>query len=131
MASYIFFRTDRIGDLLISSILFKAIKRSDFYSHITVVTSNKNYKFAKSLSFIDEVKLYPTSCFKKFFFFVELMMTNYDLSCVLDGKKRSIFLPRLRGGHFGTPPQTLLALTTKSQEKPDFSARFSRFSLLT
>ena len=39
MNKYIFFRTDRIGDFLLSAVLIKAIKRNDTYSHITVVGS--------------------------------------------------------------------------------------------
>ena len=43
----IFFRTDRIGDFLLSAVLIKSIKRSDKDSYITVIASNKN--FFKSL----------------------------------------------------------------------------------
>jgi len=45
---YIFFRTDRIGDFLLSAVLIKSIKRSDKDSYITVIASNKN--FFKSLT---------------------------------------------------------------------------------
>ena len=38
---YIFFRTDRIGDFLLSAVLIKSIKRSDKDSYITVIASNK------------------------------------------------------------------------------------------
>jgi len=44
----IFFRTDRIGDFLLSAVLIKSIKRSDKDSYITVIASNKN--FFKSLT---------------------------------------------------------------------------------
>ena len=59
MNNYLFFRTDRIGDFLISAILIKSIKRNDLKSNIIVVSSKKNYAYIKSLDFIDEVFLYP------------------------------------------------------------------------
>ena len=58
---YIFFRTDRIGDFLLSSILIKSIKRSDKNSFITVVASEKNYAYINKFNFIDEVILFPNS----------------------------------------------------------------------
>ncbi len=41
MNKYIFFRTDRIGDFLLSAVLIKSIKRNDPSCHITVVSSKK------------------------------------------------------------------------------------------
>ncbi len=70
MNNYLFFRTDRIGDFLMSAVLIKSIKKNDKDSHITVVTSNKNFFYIKSLNFIDEVFLYPENFFKKIFFFL-------------------------------------------------------------
>ena len=70
MNNYLFFRTDRIGDFLVSAILIKSIKRNDKNSHITVVASNKNYFYVKTLDFSDEVFLYPENFIKKIFFFL-------------------------------------------------------------
>ena len=69
MNKYIFFRTDRIGDFLLSSILLKSIKRNDKRSHITVVASEKNYDYIKNISFVDKTILYPNSIINKIFFF--------------------------------------------------------------
>ena len=91
MNNYLFFRTDRIGDFLVSAILLKAIKRNDKKAHISVVASNKNYFFIKTLDFIDEVFLYPNNFFKKIFFFFNLRKKKYEIICALDGKKRSIY----------------------------------------
>ena len=91
MNNYLFFRTDRIGDFLVSAILLKAIKRNDKKAHISVVASSKNYFFIKTLDFIDEVFLYPNNFFKKIFFFFNLRKKKYELICALDGKKRSIY----------------------------------------
>ena len=48
MAKYLIFRTDRIGDFLLSCILIKSIKRNDSNSHITVLASDKNYNYINS-----------------------------------------------------------------------------------
>ena len=72
MNNYLFFRTDRIGDFLVSAILLKAIKRNDKKAHISVVASSKNYFFINTLDFIDEVFLYPDNFLKKIFFFIKL-----------------------------------------------------------
>ena len=39
--NYLFFRTDRIGDFLVSAILMKSIKRNDQNSYLTVVLREK------------------------------------------------------------------------------------------
>ena len=47
MNKYLIFRTDRIGDFLISLVLIKSIKEQDVNCHITVVTSDKNFELIK------------------------------------------------------------------------------------
>jgi len=69
MNNYLFFRTDRIGDFLVSAILLKSIKRNDAKSWISIIASKKNYFYIKKMKFIDEVYLYPDSLIKKIFFF--------------------------------------------------------------
>lgn len=91
MKTYLFFRTDRIGDFLISSILLKSIKRNDPSSNITVVASKKNFLYIKSLSFVDNVMLYPSNPLKKLFFILSFIKMNFSVVGVLDGKKRSIY----------------------------------------
>lgn len=91
MSNYLFFRTDRIGDFLVSAILMKSIKRNDINSHLTVIASEKNYFYIKTLNFIDEVYLYPENFFKKIFFFLNINKKKYKAIFALDGKKRSIY----------------------------------------
>ena len=55
MNKYLIFRTDRIGDFLLSMILIKSIKRNDKNSYIIVVSSKKNYDYIKTFNLIDEV----------------------------------------------------------------------------
>ena len=92
MNHYLFFRTDRIGDFLLSSILFKSIKRNDPDSKITVIGSEKNYYYIKTFDFIDTVIQYPSSFFKKIIFFFKIRKNKYKLIGALDGKKRSIYI---------------------------------------
>jgi ADP-heptose:LPS heptosyltransferase len=88
---YIFFRTDRIGDFLLSAILIKCIKRSDKNSHITVVTSKKNFDYIKKFDFIDKTVLFPSNYFEKILFYFKNFIKKYYFIGVLDGKKRSIY----------------------------------------
>ena len=100
MNKYLFFRTDRIGDFLVSSILFKAIKRNDPKAHITIIASKKNYEYIKTLSFIDETINYPNNLLTKFKFFLLVRNKEYHLIGALDGKKRSIYLSLLMRAKF-------------------------------
>ncbi len=91
MNNYLFFRTDRLGDFLMSAVLIKSIKKNDKNSHIIVIASKKNFFYIKTLDFIDEVFLYPENFIKKIFFFFKLRRKRYNLISALDGKKRSIY----------------------------------------
>lgn len=88
---YIFFRTDRIGDFLLSAILIKSIKRSDKNSFITVIASKKNYLYIKNFSFVDQVILFPETYFSKIIFYLRFMFKKFHLIALLDGKKRSLY----------------------------------------
>ena len=90
--NYLFIRTDRIGDFLLSAILIKSIKRSDKNSIITVIASKKNYNYIKKFSFIDEVIEYPTHIFDRFSLYLKFFLKKYYMVAALDGKKRSIYL---------------------------------------
>lgn len=84
---YIFFRTDRIGDFLMSAILMKAIKRSDINSHIIVVASKKNFYYIKNFPYVNETILFPDNYFKKIYFYSKFFFNKFFLICILDGKK--------------------------------------------
>jgi ADP-heptose:LPS heptosyltransferase len=92
MKKYLFFRTDRIGDFLVSVLLINSIKKNDPSAHFTIICSNKNYKYIKDFKFINKVILYPEiNFFKKIKFFSEMLFANYYCSIVFDSKNRSIF----------------------------------------
>ena len=55
MNKYLIFRTDRIGDFLLSSILIKCIKRNDKHAFVVVVSSSKNFDYIKSFNYVDKV----------------------------------------------------------------------------
>ena len=123
MNNYLFFRTDRIGDFLVSAILLKAIKRNDKKAHISVVASSKNYFFINTLDFIDEVFLYPDNFLKKIFFFIKLRKKKYGLICALDGKKRSIYFS------FFLKSKVKILMTTKKIFKKLLKYFFSKIYL--
>ncbi len=85
------FRCDRIGDLLLSCPSIKSIKESSPDTELTVVTSEKNFSYAKTLKFFDKVYLFPKkNILKKIIFIKELRKIKYDKIFIYDGKERSI-----------------------------------------
>ena len=85
------FRTDRIGDLLITCPAVLAIKKYLKNSRITLITSIKNHDYAKSLDFFDYVTKFPENNFvEKIKFIMNLSKKKYDYVLVLDGKDRSL-----------------------------------------
>ena len=92
MNKYLIFRTDRIGDFLISLILIKSIKIVDKKSFITVVASEKNYQYIKSFNIIDQVILLKGGFLNKLKLFFLLKKQSFDTLIVHDGKTRSKFI---------------------------------------
>ena len=92
MNRYLLFRTDRIGDFLLSSVLLKSIKRNDPNSYISVVCSSKNYHYVKQFHLVDNAILYPENNFlNKLLFLKKIRDYKYQYTLVCDGKKRSIY----------------------------------------
>lgn len=89
MTSYLIFRTDRIGDFLLTIILINSIKRNDPNSFITVISSKKNYHYIKSFKIINEVIILKNSLFDKMKLINKLRSNYYDNIIVHDSKKRS------------------------------------------
>ena len=92
MNNYLIFRTDRIGDFLISSILIKSIKLNDKRAHISVVCSSKNYSYIKDFNLIDEVFLLKNSFVNKLKIILSLRRKSYKNIIVHDDKGRSKFI---------------------------------------
>ena len=64
MKKFLIFRTDRVGDFILSCILIKSIKRNEPSSEITVICSDQNFEYVKSYSLVDNAKLYPKKFIK-------------------------------------------------------------------
>ena len=89
MNYYLIFRTDRIGDFLLSLILINSIKRNDDKSYITVVSSKNNYAYIKSFNIVDRVILLENNLFSKIKLLNKLRSTYYNFVIIHDLKKRS------------------------------------------
>ncbi len=92
MNKYLIFRTDRIGDFLITAILIKSIKINDPYSHITIIASEKNYSYIKEFPYIDKVIQIKNNFFSKINLIFSLRKLQYKYIVVHDNKKRSLFI---------------------------------------
>ena len=91
--NYLIFRTDRIGDFLITLPLIKSIKRNDLNSTIDIVTSTKNETHIKSNSSVDNTFLLKSNSFiDKITLFFKLKKKKYDFIIVADKKNRSILI---------------------------------------
>ena len=89
MSKYLIFRTDRIGDFLLSCILIKSIKRNDDNSHITVLASNKNFEYISSFTNIDKVLILKKGLINKLKTIFFLRNYFFDFTVLHDGKNRS------------------------------------------
>ena len=92
MNKYLIFRTDRIGDFLISAILIKSIRRNDPDSFINVVASEKNYNYIKSFKIVDKVTLLTKGILSKLKLINFLRKEKYNTIIVHDRKQRSILI---------------------------------------
>ena len=91
MNKYLIFRTDRIGDLLITCPLIATIKKHLTNSRITLITSVKNYEYAKSFGIFDKIYIYPKkNLLDKIKFILKLSKIKFDYTLILDGKERSL-----------------------------------------
>jgi len=89
---YLIFRTDRIGDFLLSMILIKNIKRNDKKSYIVIVSSEKNYNYIKTFRIIDEVIKLNSNFFSRVSVINQLRRHKFKLTIIHDGKNRSKFI---------------------------------------
>ena len=91
--NYLIFRTDRIGDFLISLPLIKSIKENKKDAKIYVVTSPKNNEYVKSNLYIDQVfELKSNTIINKIKLIFKLRKIVFNTVIVCDKKNRSVFL---------------------------------------
>jgi len=85
------FRTDRIGDLLVTCPTIITIKRYLKNHKITLITSKKNYRYARSLNLFNEIYEFPDKgLIQKVKFIYQLKKEKPEYVFVFDGKDRSI-----------------------------------------
>lgn len=92
MKNVLIFRTDRIGDFLISAILLKCIKINDPSSQIILVSSTKNYSYIKNFPFVDEVIKLENNFLSKINVILKLRKKKFNNIIIHDNKKRSKFI---------------------------------------
>ena len=92
MRKYLIFRTDRVGDFLFTLKLIKIIKTNDPCSEITVIGSQKNYKYIQTFSVVDKIILLKNDLLSKIKLIFYLRKITYDSIIVHDGKNRSKFI---------------------------------------
>lgn len=92
MNKYLIFRTDRIGDFLLTLILIKCIKRNDKKSYIAIVSSEKNYHYIKTFNFVDEVIKLKPNFFSRISAINQLRRHTFKITIIHDGKNRSKFI---------------------------------------
>ena len=92
MKKYLIFRTDRVGDFLFSLKLIKIIKINDPFSEITVIASEKNQDYIKTVDNIDKIITLKNNLLSKIRLIFHLRKNNYETIIVHDGKKRSKFI---------------------------------------
>ena len=116
MNKYLIFRTDRIGDFLISAILIKCIKINDPKSHITVIASKKNYLYIRDFTYIDDVLELENNILNKIQLILKLNKVFFKNIIIHDDKKRSKFIS--------------LFLKSKNKIYLDNSVKFSHIQLI-
>ena len=90
------FRTDRIGDLIVTCPAIISIKKYFKECDITLITSSKNFEYAKSLNLFNDVIEFPkNNIINKIQFIQNLNKKKFDYIFVFDGKDRSILTSSL------------------------------------
>ena len=92
MNKYLIFRTDRVGDFLVTAILLKSIKENDPTAHISVIGSIKNSAYIKTFPFVDNVIQLDNNFLSKIKVFLKVFRFKYKSIIIHDNKRRSKFI---------------------------------------
>ena len=91
MIKILIFRTDRIGDLIMTCQAILSLKKNFDQCEITLITSSKNTKYSRNLNFIDNVIELPRNgIINKIKFIFRLSKIKFNYIFIFDGKERSI-----------------------------------------
>jgi len=121
---YLIFRTDRIGDFLVTAILIKSIKSNDQKSHITIIASKKNYEYIKNFPYVDDVIELENNFLNKLKLIFKLSNIKFKAIIVHDNKNRSKILTLfLKSANkiFIQQKKTHIEIIKKILEQLDFS----------
>ena len=124
MNKYLIFRTDRIGDFLVTAILIKSIKSNDQKSHITIIASKKNYEYIKNFPYVDDVIKLENNFLNKLKLVFKLSNIKFKAIIVHDNKNRSKILTLfLKSANkiFIQQKKTHIEIIKKILEQLDFS----------
>lgn len=92
------FRTDRLGDFIISCPFILSYKRKFSNNKISIVSSEYNSNYIRNFDFINEIIPLKNEIkfFPKLIILIKMILTlrkiNFQNIIVLDGKKRSFFI---------------------------------------
>lgn len=90
MKNILIFRTDKFGDLINSSAVYKNIKENYPNSKVDLVCSNYNYYLAKNYKdYFNNIIIFQKPFFNFLFKNRLILSKKYDLLLVLDGKNHS------------------------------------------
>ena len=92
MINILIFRTDRIGDLIFTCPTILTLKEYFKNSNITLISSRKNYDYAKRLGIFDEIITYPKGTLNKISFIKNFSKKEFNYTFIYDGKERSVLL---------------------------------------
>ena len=92
MKEFLIFRTDRVGDFLFSLILIKIIKVNFPNCKITLISSEKNYLYARTFKSIEKIIVLKNNFISKLKIIFTLRGNKYDAIIIHDGKNRSKFI---------------------------------------
>lgn len=91
MVNILIFRTDRIGDLIITCPTIISIQKYFKKCNTTLIASEKNYNYAKNLDIFDQIYKFPKkNIIDKLLLIKKLNNTKFDYIFIFDGKDRSI-----------------------------------------
>jgi len=100
MVKILIFRTDRIGDLIVTCPTVISIQKHLKECKTTLITSEKNHNYAKRLNIFNFIYKFPKgNIINKLLLINKLNKTKYDFIFVFDGKERSILSSFLIGAN--------------------------------
>tara|TARA_Y100001958_G_C21209987_1_gene535824 strand:- start:729 stop:1604 length:876 start_codon:yes stop_codon:yes gene_type:complete len=131
---YLIFRTDRIGDFLVSAILIKSIKFNDPKSHISIIASKKNYEYIKNFPYVDNVIKLENNFLNKLNLLFKLHKIKFKAIVVHDNKNRSkilTFFLKSTKKIFIEQQKTHIEIIKKVLEKLDFTFNENSLNLFS